>query len=53
MGNSASNVEEMAGYEGLAMLLNDIGEMATRWSPALLPEEDCFYFASYFSCILF
>jgi hypothetical protein len=28
MGNSASNAQEMADYEGLAMLLKEIGKMA-------------------------
>ena len=42
MGNSASNVEETADCEGLAMLLQDIGKMAasaTGWSPTGFPEE--------------
>ena len=50
MDNSGSNVEEMAGYEELAMLLKKIGKMAatvTGRYPALLPEGfGCFGFAS-------
>lgn len=55
MGNSASNVVEVTEYEGLAMMLKEIGKIAaisTWWSPTVFT-EGVFWFASLSSGISF
>jgi hypothetical protein len=52
MSNSALNmVEEMSGYEGLAMFFKEDGKIAdtaARWSPILFPEGVLFLFGGFY-----
>ena len=48
-------VEEMSGYERLAMFFKEVGKIAdtaARWSPILFPEGVLFLFGGLFVCLL-